>query len=298
MLFLSYCRLMKTILHELKSLCDSNRDGSYASQTKRRNNLELFAHQLEKELNFPRMHARSLKEKHVKELVNLWLSQGLAINTIKARMSTLRWWAEKVGKPHTIKPNNRDYGIADRQAIPKRSRACDIDLATLNTIKDEHVVASLRLARAFGLRKEEAIKFTPSYADQGDHIRLKASWCKGGKERTVPILNQEQRDALNNARQVAGLASLIPPDKQYFQQRNHYEKLTNQAGFRNLHGLRHRYAQLRYEALTGWPSPHAGGPRRCELGERQKAIDIQARLFISKELGHERLQIAATYLGS
>ena len=40
---------------------------------------------------------------------------------------------------------------------------------------------SLELQRAFGLRREEAMKFQPSYADQKDHITLKASWTKGGR---------------------------------------------------------------------------------------------------------------------
>jgi Integrase len=43
-------------------------------------------------------------------------------------------------------------------------------------IKDTYVQASLYLAEVFGLRREEAIKFMPAYADQGNHIQLKASW--------------------------------------------------------------------------------------------------------------------------
>ena len=37
---------------------------------------------------------------------------------------------------------------------------------------------SLELQQAFGLRREEAIKFIPSFADRGDHLVLKASWTK------------------------------------------------------------------------------------------------------------------------
>jgi len=48
-------------------------------------------------------------------------------------------------------------------------------------ITDHHIVASLCLQAAFGLRKEESIKFIVRYADQGDHIRLKASGAKVGK---------------------------------------------------------------------------------------------------------------------
>ena len=294
---MGYFHPMKDLYYELKKLCDHNRDGSYTSQAKRRDDLKLFADQLTRELGFPRMHARSLKEKHVKALVNHWLEQNLSTNTIKSRMSRLRWWADKVGKPNIIRPKNSDYGIADRKYVTDQSKACDIDLAKAHQIEDKHVLASLLLARAFGLRKEEAIKFKPSYAKQGDHICLKASWCKGGKARTIPILTQDQREALNFAKKVAGKGSLIPPSLQYHQQQNRYEKVTAKAGFKRLHGLRHRYAQWRYEMLTGWKSPHAGGPRRSELTGQCKGVDIAARLTISKELGHERLQIVSTYIG-
>jgi hypothetical protein len=46
---------------------------------------------------------------------------------------------------------------------------------------------SLRLQAAFGLRREEAVKFQPSYADRGDRLALKASWCKGGRAREIPV---------------------------------------------------------------------------------------------------------------
>jgi hypothetical protein len=50
---------------------------------------------------------------------------------------------------------------------------------------------SLRLQAAFGLRREESIKFRPDYADRSDHIILKGSWTKGGRERAIPITMPE-----------------------------------------------------------------------------------------------------------
>ncbi len=148
-----------------------------------------------------------------------------------------------------------------------------------------YVRMSLELQRAFGLRREEAIKFRPSYADRGDHIVLKASWTKGGRERTVPIRNARQREVLDRAHRLAGAGSLIPPDRNYAHQLRVYEGHTCRAGLSKMHGLRHAYAQERYEELTGWKCPAAGGP------------DRQARQTISRELGHEREQITAVYLG-
>ena len=62
------------------------------------------------------------------------------------------------------------YGIPDRRFVTNQSKAKDLTQTQLSKVKDEHVRMSLELQKAFGLRREEAIKFIPSYADKGDHI--------------------------------------------------------------------------------------------------------------------------------
>ena len=64
-----------------------------------------------------------------------------------------------------------------------------------------------------------------------------------------------------------------------------------------MHGLRHAYAQDRYEELTGWQCPAIGGPDRTVLSPEQKALDQEARLTVSQELGHERTQTVTAYSG-
>jgi integrase len=92
---------------------------------------------------------------------------------------------------------------------------------------------SLELQQAFGLRREEAIKFQPSFADRGDHLVLKASWTKGGRERTISIRTEAQRDVLNRARRLAGFGSLIPSHRNYVQQLRIYEGNTLRAESQN-----------------------------------------------------------------
>ena len=64
-----------------------------------------------------------------------------------------------------------------------------------------------------------------------------------------------------------------------------------------MRGLRHAYAQQRYEELTGWKSPAAGGPAAKSLSSEQRKLDREVRLIISRELGHQREQVTAVYLG-
>ena len=156
---------------------------------------------------------------------------------------------------------------------------------------------SVELQRAFGLRREECLKFQPAYAVRDDHIRLKPSWTKGGKERVVPIRTEDQRAVLAQARKLAGGGSMIPPELSYKDQLNRYTAAVAAAGLSKLHGLRHEYAQRRYAELTGWPAPALGGPTSKDLTPVQKTKDQEARLTISRELGHERKQITAIYLG-
>jgi integrase len=156
---------------------------------------------------------------------------------------------------------------------------------------------SLRLQAAFGLRREEAIKFSPNYAIKDHHIKLKSSWTKGGRARTVPIRNDEQRRLLEDVRKLARGGALISPDKNYEKQLHRYERQVRTAGIKNPHGLRHAYAQRRYEELTGWKAPVAGGPASKTLTKDQRARDKGARETISRELGHSREEISARYLG-
>ncbi len=287
---------MRDLNHNLKQLCRQCREGSYATQRNRERILTRAANELHA-MGYRKMQARSLKPKHIEALVHHWQGRGLSTGTIKNRMAAIRWWAAKVNKRNVMANSNEYYGIPDRRFVTNESKAKDITQEQLDKVKDEHIRISLELQRAFGLRREEAMKFQPAYADKGDHVRLKASWTKGGKPRAIPVRTDTQREVLNRARALAGFGSLIPPHRSYVQQLRVYEGNTTRAGLSNMHGLRHAYAQERYEELTGWKCPATGGPDRTALSPEQKELDHEARLIISQELGHERAQITAAYLG-
>ena len=286
---------MDDLTWTLKQLCRRNRDGSFATQADRQRSLTLMARQL-RDAGFNQMQARSLKGKHVDALLSQWQAQGLSTGTQKNRLSHLRWWAEKIGKGGLLPADNRQLGIPERQYSTNQSKAQTLD-ERLDTIRDPYVKMSLRLQAAFGLRRQECIKFQPTWADRGDHIALKGSWTKGGKPRSVPITTPQQRAVLDVARTLARAGSLIPAHKSYIQQQHVYDGQCKAAGLSNMHGLRHQYAQARYEALTGWQAPAAGGPTTGTLTPAQRQIDAQARQIISHELGHERPQIVTLYVG-
>ncbi len=280
----------------MKELCKANRDGSFSTQATRRRILDRIANQLH-ELGYRRMRAKSLRPKHVHALVSLWKDQGLSVGTIKNYMAALRRWATKIGKPDIVPKDNVAFDIGRRSQVATESKAWELKEKHLEKISDPYVRLSLRLQAAFGLRREEAIKFRPNYAIKDDHIKLKASWTKGGRARTVPILKDEQRSLLDEVKTLAKGGALIPPNKNYEKQLHHYERQVRTAGIKNPHGLRHAYAQRRYEELTGWKAPVAGGPTLRSFAKDQRARDRGARETVAQELGHSREHISATYLG-
>lgn len=251
------------------------------------------------ELGVYNLPVTGIKKKHITKLLDRWKADGLSDATLKNRMSHMRWIAEKIGKQNLIPRTNSELGIGRRKYVTNKTKSVQVDNEALAKVRDARVRLSLELQRAFGMRREEAIKFQPVFAMGAgpDQIQLKASWCKGGRERVVPIRNKYQRDVLRRVAEIAGKGSLIPEGRQYKEQLKRYENETNRAGLHRLHGLRHEYAQNRYKELTGWEAPVKGGPQCKQLTPEMKEVDRAARLVISEELGHSREAITAIYLG-
>ena len=286
---------MDDLTYTLRTLCQRNRDGSHATQSDRLRTLTLASRQL-REAGFLQMTARSLKGRHVDALRARWQGEGLSAGTLKNRFAHLRWWAEKVGKAGIIPADNTQLGIPERRFVTNEDKSRQLG-SRLERVTDPHVRASLKLQEVFGLRREESIKFQPSYAGRITHVLLKGSWTKGGRPRVIPITTPEQYSALQEAHRVAGTGSLIPPHKTYIQHRHTYDGQCQAAGLSRMHGLRHLFAQTRYEELTGWKAPAAGGPTHSMLNHVQRLLDFNVRQTISRELGHERVEITAVYLG-
>ncbi|MDU8573648.1 integrase domain-containing protein [Pseudomonas syringae] len=69
--------------------------------------------------------------------------------------------------------------------------------------------------------------------------------------------------------------------------------ILHEYGMKGLHELRASFACERYEQLTGHAAPVNGG--HCYRIDRE--LDRQARLQISDELGHHRIDVVSAYIG-
>ena len=215
-----------------------------------------------------------------------------ALNDLVETVRKLEYGKRRIGRVG----RRRAGGDHDGLALAPLAAAGDCqyvgpdDPEKLAQVKDPHVAMALRLEAAFGLRGEEAIKFTPARDDRGACIRLKGSTTKGGRPREVPVRNDAQRALLDEARRLVGSGASIPPERNYRQQLKVYESQTREAGLYRMHGF--RYALTRYEEIIGWKAPAAGGPPRRTLTGAKRRIDTAARRAIAEELGHARLGVA------
>jgi hypothetical protein len=240
--------------------------------------------------------ARSLKPKHVQDLIASWKGAGLSAGTLKNRMGWVRWWAAQVRKSSVVPAENGALGVESR--VTWKGNKAHVTTGEKMAGLPAWMQNALKLQMAFGLRLEESLKFRPDVADKGDEIALQASWCKGGRARSVAITHPRQRALLDEIGNACGGGFIIPDGMAYKDARKALEYATWQAGISNMHGHRHWYAQWRYQALTGAPSPAAGGKNHANMTKAERAGDYRARLAISRELGHNRVEITDTYLGS
>lgn len=287
--------LRKNIIDTLKT----NNDGSFSTQANRKRILMMCVDELSKKYG-NKLQVTDLKGRHINHLLREWKNDGVSTGTLKNRMSHLRWLSRKIGNDGLIK-DNATYGIEDRKYITNVDKSINVTPSQLSQLSP-YIRQSVELQKAFGLRREEATKFQPSFALGGydPHnapiVRIKPQWAKGGRYREIPITTDAQREALANAFVLAGNGSLIPSERTYKDHISKFEHETAAIGLGQTHGLRHLYAQNRYKELTGFGCPAVGGIR--ELSKVEKERDLSARQQISNELGHNRLSVTGIYLGS
>ena len=219
-------------------------------------------------------------------------------------MSKLRTTARILNDPKLLKPDNNAYQIDKRSYVPTHNKA--IHKIDLTKCTDPYIRLSLEGQALFGLRREESMKFKLSEALHGNTLSIMPSWTKGGIGQTLTITNEAQREWLDKIAQLVPHGqSLIPKDRSYKQHLSHYEAQTKLMGVSKLHGLRHAYAQRRYRELsrffdpkgTGLNCPIDGGKQYKEMNNTEKLIDRQARMVLSRELGHSRINITKIYCG-
>jgi hypothetical protein len=179
-------------------------------------------------------------------------------------------------------------------------------LEVLNERQHERVAAIVLLARTTGMRLREAILADlprlSREAERFGRINIQDG-TKGGRSGAFAPrwiqANDEVKAALQFARNASptGSRNLLARDETYavFLQKTvrPARELLHGQGLKGFHELRAAYACERYQQLTGHAAPVNGG--QCYRIDR--GLDQQARQQISLELGHNRIDVVAAYIG-
>jgi site-specific recombinase XerD len=242
---------------------------------------------------------------------------NIAVSTAQNRIST-------VNVVFAALRGDRHVRISPREYAGPRSNVRTVTPAALDENRVQNAATTLReaglnraaavleLARTFGVRREEAIKANldrwSREANRYDEIsktyRINViDGTKGGRDadRWI-IISEAQRQALQHALDARplGSANLIAPHERYVDvaiarssELNRARDILKQHGLPGYHDARAAYACARYEQITGYPAPAVAGMRLAS-----KALDRQARVTISTELGHGRIDVLVSYVGS
>ncbi len=250
---------------------------------------------------------RQLKPKHVEALMKRWEAAGLSASTLQKRFSHLKVLCGWLGKASMLRAGAA-Y-LDDPERFQRRHEAGydhswtaqgvdPLDKIAEIAEDDPDVARVLRLQHAFGLRVQEASLLNPARdLLEPDCLRVVAG-TKGGRPRAVPIETEAQRALLREAEEQVRRTghSMIPPQydlKQWLTRC--YTVLARHGVTRKnglvTHGLRHQYANDRYEELTGEPSPVRGG---APVNTRDDQV---ARQELTARLGHARPSITRAYYG-
>lgn len=251
----------------------------------------------------------NLGERHVQALVARWDGAGQSAATIQNKLSLLRIFARWIGKPGLVRasaayastPGRLRRAYAARVDKSWSAHGVDFDaLVTRVSTYDRYVGVQLKLAEAFGLRRQEAVLIKPLRSWQGEYLRVIAG-TKGGRERLVHVVSDQQRAVLEEA------CALAHANRGFISER----RLTKTQALRRFtyvldrcgvtraelgvtaHGLRHEFANRRLESL-GIVSPVRGGAK----GQLPREEEAAAKLTVSEELGHSRLDVTAAYYGT
>lgn len=242
---------------------------------------------------------------------------------IQLQLSFLRAFSAWIGKPGLVLTARRyvdDHSLIRRTLNATTDRSWDAHQVDFEAIlakvhaADPRVALQLEVMRAFGLRKKEAVMFSPSCAEVPAHalpataepgpflmfIRIKRG-TKGGRVRYTAVRTPEQANVLARARECAPApgSHIGAPGLTLKQALKRFSNVLARAGVNRKelgvtpHGLRHQFASDLFVELTEVPPPIRNG----ELNLEQEAV-AAAYLEVARQLGHGRPQIAGAYLGA
>lgn len=237
-------------------------------------------------LNIQIKDLQHLKSSHIESYIQARLASGITPRTLQNEMAALRTVLAQAGREtfaHSERISNKALGLghASRAGThlaltPERLQAALTDFRN----RDEGLAITLELARALGLRSQEAVQCCQSLKtwatalDRGDDRLQVVFGTKGSRPRKTRVLEPERlREILNRAIPLAIKRHGRLIDKPDLRSAmNYWRSSASRAGLTgpySPHSLRYAWAR---EAMTAY----------CQQGLSIK----EARAMVAMDLGH------------
>jgi integrase len=242
------------------------------------------------------------------------VEQGtICIATAQNRLSSVNRTMAALRGDQYVKVPSPSKTLGMRRNSVRRSVPQGQDREHVKRIVDvlcEHqmprAAAIAQLARATGMRLREAILADlPRLRREAEHyekINIQDGTKGGRGGATAPrwiTVDDHIREALRYAEQVSpdGSRNLLAPNESYLDFQPSVIRpardILHTHNLKGFHELRAAYACERYEQITHHLAPINGGRGR----RLDPCLDREARLQISYELGHGRIDVVSAYIG-
>lgn len=238
----------------------------------------------------------------------------LAIATAQNRLSSVNRTMAALRGDQYVKVPSPSKALGMRRTSIRHSVPQGQDREQVKRIVEvlcEHqqsrAAAIAQLARATGMRLREAIladlpRLSREANDLG-RINIQDGTKGGRSGASAPrwiTVDDHIRDALRFAEKVSpdGSRNLLAPNERYLDFLQGIvrpaREILHKHNLKGFHELRAAFACERYEQITLYPAPINDG--HCYQLERR--LDQEARMQISYELGHGRVDVVLAYIGS
>lgn len=292
--------------------------GHFGTVTAHSQRFNLFCDWMKEHLGITDLHKTTAEHlmsyaAHVKHLM---IDGEIAVSTATNRVSSCNVVFEIMRGDTRVRIDKISEVLGEKRSYIRRRAPKGMCLDEVAALQQQLVdvgytraSAIVGLARASGMRLREAIladlpRLQREASSEGK-INIQDG-TKGGRRgafapRWIPATNAV-KTAIDYAIAVSPRSSrnLLSPNEKYkdFLRRevNGARKKLHWRGIKGFHELRAAYACSRYEQLTGHPAPVI--LKHMRLSANDRIIDKKSRKIISLELGHDRIEITNSYLGS
>lgn len=270
---------------------------------------------------FKMKNLRNLQDKHVVAYIQHRQSEGIASKTLKNDLGAIRYMHDMIPDVKHELSDNKElkdaFSIAlDKTPAVKGNRAWTereynnmqqfVRNVAAGDGRGAETAADVRditqLAKTMGLRVTEAVAMSRSQVEQAlrTGVYQVKSEAKNGKWRQVPI-SPTGRQVMNNRIQdlPRGDRLFIRPGEKTHAAVNRVEKFlqNNRQSFETVEGRESRMYQGVSNALTYHGLRYNYVQDRVRQEMEKGYSKLQASAIVTKEVGHERVDVIDVYLG-